>query len=383
MKLSFCSLFLMVSVSAFAQNVLQINPSFKVKQFTLPGSSVSISPNQAFYAVASYDGSVIVRSLADNSLLLTLNHKKPVYSVTISPDSKEIVTGTENGEIHIWSSNGNKLKFIPFAHKGIFVGHQAINILKFAPDGSYFISGADDGRSAKMWSASGQLLRELSASVQVKEGMASGGVSSVTISTDSNTIVVSELYEGPSTLVWNRNGELKWRFYSSGFSPALLSFDGTTLINVYDKDVQFWDLKTQKLITKTELNETVYSLQLSPNGSKVLATLFGKGTRIFDTLTGELVASGILSENTGWVGENVAVSPNGKCFVTASGDRVTRVWDWSGKVIATLLGFSDLGYPTDAAFTQDSASLIASDTIAPVGGGIKRWNLKDLCGNSP
>jgi WD40 repeat protein len=78
---------------------------------------------------------------------------------------------------------------------------------------------------------------------------------------------------------------------------------------------------------------SVYAVSFSPDGAQV-ATASDDGTaRVWDGVTGEVIAT---LNHSGWVSA-VSFSPDGAQVVTASNDGTARVWDGvTGEVIATL-----------------------------------------------
>ncbi len=66
-------------------------------------SSVSISPDSNYVVSGSYDKNLKVWYFATGDLIYTLEgHKKEVVTVAISPDSKYIISGSKDTTIKIW-----------------------------------------------------------------------------------------------------------------------------------------------------------------------------------------------------------------------------------------------------------------------------------------
>lgn len=69
---------------------------------------------------------------------------KTVYSASLSPDGKTIVSGCSNGSLICWKAEQRKSDFYP--------GHtNEVRTTDFAPNGSYIVSGSDDSRIL-LWS---------------------------------------------------------------------------------------------------------------------------------------------------------------------------------------------------------------------------------------
>ena len=69
---------------------------------------------------------------------MTLNVQSSVYAVAVSPDGKQIVSGSHDRLVRIWdASTGNELK--------VLKGHTGnVNSVAFSPDGKKIVSGSDD-----------------------------------------------------------------------------------------------------------------------------------------------------------------------------------------------------------------------------------------------
>ena len=106
--------------------------------------------------IGSGDRRVRVWSLADGSLLRTLNgHKSVVWSVHATSDGRHIVSGSVDKTVRVWSlADGSLLRTLN--------GHtDAVCFVHATSDGRHIVSGSRD-KTARVWSlADGSLLRTL------------------------------------------------------------------------------------------------------------------------------------------------------------------------------------------------------------------------------
>ena len=68
----------------------------------------------------------------------------------------------------------------------------------------------------------------------------------------------------------------------------------------------------------------VYSVNFSPDGSRIVSGLSDGTVRVWDATSWDELKS--LAGHTGSV-QSVAFSPNGSCIVSGSDDQTVRVWD--------------------------------------------------------
>ncbi len=88
---------------------------------------------------------VVGWDVADNKQVLKLvGHEHSVLCVRCSPDGKSIATGSEDGSIRLWSSEGG-------VHLRTLVGHKGgVESVAFSPDSKTLVSGSHD-RTVRFW----------------------------------------------------------------------------------------------------------------------------------------------------------------------------------------------------------------------------------------
>ncbi|WP_413163153.1 eIF2A-related protein [Capilliphycus salinus ALCB114379] len=185
-------------------------------------------------------------------------HNESVMSVSFSPDSELMVTGSKDKTIKLWTSKGRLLR--------TFKGHQGwVNSVSFSPDGRMIVSASDDG-TVKLWNLRGKLLKTISAHEAYVLG--------VSFSPDGR-MIASAGYDNTVKL-WSREGvllETLLKGSSDSVTSVVFSPDGQLIASAsYDGYVRLWSRHNGTLL-KTLLghHDSVMSISFSPD-SKVLAS---------------------------------------------------------------------------------------------------------------
>lgn len=254
-------------------------------------TSLDFSPNGTQIVTTSYDGTVRVWDWMNNKTLLELKgHEGTIWSVVFSPDGKSIASSGEDKIIRLWdAASGNLIK--------TFTGHtRNIWKVRFSPDGKYLFSSGFDA-DIKVWDiATGSLLRTMSDHSEAVVGLA--------ISPDGKLV-------------------------ASGSD---------------DKTIKLWDFNTGKLIRTMKTDDAhMYAVAFSPDGKRIisgsrdkdnLGEAFqnflgdsdgnkGVSMRLWDVETGKLLQT--MSEHYNDV-MDVSFSQDGKWIVSASTDKIARLW---------------------------------------------------------
>ncbi len=181
---------------------------------------VAISPDGQILVSGSKDQTIKVWNLPRRELVGTLTgHSGRVSSVAISPDGQTLVSGSADQTIKLWDLPHRELLGTLTGHStSLLMAHKSS--LAISPNGQILVSSGSADQAIKLWDLPRQEL------VGTLTGH-SGGVSSLAISPDGQTLV-------------------------SGSA---------------DKTIKVWDLPGQELIeTLTGHSGGVYSVAISPDG---------------------------------------------------------------------------------------------------------------------
>lgn len=95
------------------------------------------SPNGKILASINTEGTVKLMS-KNGTLLSILNHTAPVTSMSFTPDSETLASGSRDKLVRIWHRDGTLLKTL--------AGHEAqVTNVSFSPDGQILASASQDG----------------------------------------------------------------------------------------------------------------------------------------------------------------------------------------------------------------------------------------------
>ncbi len=274
-----------------------------------PVHTVSFSPNSKKIVSGSADGTVrIWDSRTGISICAPLTgHMGSIYSVSFSPDGKKIVSGSADKTIRIWDAQTGK------QIGGPIIGHEApVNSVSFSPDGKKIVSGSAD-RTIRIWDA------------QIGEP-------------------IGDTIKGYMLAV-----------KSVSFSP-----DGKKIVSGHDdRIIRIWDAQTGKPIGKpiTGHASAVPSVSFSPDGKKLVSGSADGSIRIWDAQTGEQIGEPIIGHKS--LVNSVSFSPEGKKIVSGSSDGTIRIWDVkTGEQIGEPL-IGDMFFVYSAMFSSDGKKIVS------------------------
>jgi len=354
--------------------------SNRLTGFELGVNSAIISPNGAYIATASLDGSIKLW-LPDGTLLATMQgHGDRAWSVAFSPDSSTLISTGNDGNINFWNLNGKLLKTLKAHQAGIW---KAI----FSPDGSLIASASHD-QTVKLWKRDGTLLKTLP-----HEGLilgldfSSDGQSLVTGAFDtqvriwqvgdpsspefgtllrtlnghgsgvtgvvyrpttglpnsaslpdgdslpSSDLIASAGLDGKINL-WRPDGSLvKTLENEGGVTNLAFSPDGQTFTSVdVNGAVKLWRSDGAYLTTFEGHEGEIRGVTFSPDGQTILSAGLDKTVRFWKP--GGMPFLTLLRHSSEASG--LAVSPAGNLIVTGTGSGELNLWDQQGSLLRSL-----------------------------------------------
>ncbi len=320
--------------------------------------SLTFSPDGKWLAVTSYGPAIDMINLSDSVHIPLVGHSRASSGLAFSPDSRLIVSGSEDSLVKVWNVPVNYLPgtirpcerswwpMTTTSEKGVLksvwkrsgcdhddilpVPSREVAVLKgdrdrvfsvaYSRDGKMLASGGDD-QTVKLWDTT--TWRQIAS----LEGHA-GGLLSVKFSPDGKTLASGG--EDRIVKLWDvatrrETGAIRGhggKIYSVAFSP-----DGNSLATASDDHtVKLWDVATGSA-PFTDLKghaDEINAVRFSPDGTAVATASDDKTVKLWDTQTGREMKT--LRGHTDYV-QSVAYSPDGERVAAASRNGWVIVWD--------------------------------------------------------
>ncbi|BAY42117.1 WD-repeat protein (plasmid) [Nostoc sp. NIES-2111] len=365
--------------------------------------SVMVSQDSQLLIAGSFDNTVTIwrynaaTGLFDTHPFLTITEKDGLSAISLTSDSRMLVTANQKGQVKFWTLEGKLIQTTP-AHS------QKIWSLSFSPDGRHFAIASAD-KTVKIWTLAGKLLTTLVGH--------SEEVLSVNFSPDGKTLATAS--KDKTVKLWDLTGKLLHTF--NGHEDEVLdvrfSPDGRLIASASaDDTVKIWSIDTQKQLYTLQghggkASEASFSLDsktiatASANRTVKLWRLEGmlpnlSGNHISISPDGETIAlsnqQGIITlrQRDGSLVRSfkahereitkVIFSPTDKNIVTLGKDNQIKLWDLSGKLLKSWqsnkkVSNSIFDSIKDINFSPDGKQL------ATIGGSdrkIQLWNLEGV-----
>jgi WD40 repeat protein len=328
-----------------------------------------------------------------------LSHSSTVQTVRFSPDGALIASGSSDGVLKVWRSQGQLVTEVA-AHQG------AINALRFSADGQMIATGGEDA-TVKIWQPDGRLIRTIddfqggiwrleftdrerqidqpqivtvSMDRFVKLWMSDGSLlkayggksedkveGNIAISLDATMAAIGA--RNHNIQLWRRNGfpfsRLKdhqaavWGLQFSDDSQYLLSGSDDGVVNL-------WDRQGKRIRTMGKLAGTARSLAFSHNNQLIAAVGTGRSIWVWQ-MNGNLLTQLEVADSYGW---DLTFHPDQQTLASAGSDRKIHLWQLQNPFTQTLLGHQ--GMLEEISLSPDGTMLMSVSN----NGVIKLWNIK-------
>ncbi|GAB1545197.1 hypothetical protein NUACC21_78730 [Scytonema sp. NUACC21] len=333
-------------------------------------SIATFSPDGKTIATASNDGTIRLWDRdAKKSRTINVCKDCAVYSLSFSPDGKNIVSGSGNSKknsentVKIWSTQGKPYQTIP-------VGKTQVSSIAWSPDGNT-IAVNSNSNTVTLFTKEGQLQ-------QILFGH-EGSIKSVTFSPDGKTIVTTS--EDNTVKLWRKSGKTFKRLevdttqVSNTHKATAESPDGNTIAYVgQNNSIELKNLKGETLQTLKGHTSKISSLSFSPDGKTLASASYDNTVKLWrkkGNLYEDETEPKTLSGHKGDV-LSVTFSPDGNIIASGSRDHTVKLWDNEGEPLQTLIGHD--GAVNSLSFSPDSKTLtsISDDELAI------EWNIPSL-----
>ena len=281
-----------------------------------PVWAVAVAPNGRVIVSGNNDGTIHLLHKRHGKVLKVLaGHLGPVWSVAVSPDGRTIASGGADGTIKLWNFySGQLIRTWDGNQEGVF------SVL-FSPDGRALASVGKDN-TLKLWQVEG------GAELETLKGIPDA-VHSVAFSPNKDTLFTGN---GDGTIkMWNwKTGEFQATLtgHVDAVSALTVSPDGTILgSGGWDKTVRIWEIGTNHgpgpsgEVTFTGHADRVQSLAFSPDGETLASGDLSGTIKLWAMGGGE---PGTLKGHSTWV--ELAFNPQDKTLISGSFDDTIKVW---------------------------------------------------------
>ena len=328
-------------------------------------NAISTLPANVQHMLVRYliDNSAIRYALCGNSADVITNtvqtlsgHTDKVTSVSWSPDSKYIASGSGDNRVKVWdASSGTCIRTLE--------GHTGwVYTVSWSSDSNYIASSSYD-KIIKVWDATtGTCIHTLTGHTDKVNSVAwSPDSKYIASGSADNTIRVWDTTTG--TCIHTLRGHTK-EVYSVSWSP-----NGNYIASgSFDSTIKVWDATTINCIyTLNGHTNPVWSISWSPDGKYLASGAGDKTIKIWDVTTGNCIRT---LEGHRFLVYSVSWSPNGKHIASGSIDAIVKVWDAvTDKCIHNLKGHTY--FASLAAYSLDGkyiASGFGDKTV-------KVWNI--------
>jgi WD40 repeat protein/serine/threonine protein kinase len=355
--------------------------------------SVVFSRDGGRLLTASADGEARVWDAVSGVCLRVLRgHRGALTGARFSGDDARILTCSVDATVKLWDAANFQLL------RTLGDGGGEISEASFSPDGRSIASASADGRTRLFDVESGACVQRLEFGGAVRCARFNPTGDRIALCGKANVARVFDVASGRETVPPLQHADLVW---SVDWSP-----DGARLItSSWDHTVGVWDARTgERLVTLRGPRRLLHFACFSPDGALVLAGGDDATAWLWNSASGRLVAA--LRGHAGTLGfgrfsgdgrhvvaagedvkiwsvpesalrveweghrdkvQSVAVSADGRRFVTASRDGTARIWDAATRRLElTLSGHS--GRVNSANFSPDGRFVVtgADDATARV-----------------
>jgi len=173
-------------------------------------TSVSISPNSQYLAVATDEIVQLLIMFSSNIAHQMLGHTSLVTSVNFSPDGQYLASASKDKTIRLWSFTGQEI--------GQIIGHTAgVNKVLFSPNGQYLASASDD-KTIRLWNVTGTEIRQFIGHTDTVND----------ISFSANGLVLASASNDKTVRLWNvETGQQNYKStFAESVNKVVFSADG-------------------------------------------------------------------------------------------------------------------------------------------------------------
>jgi WD40 repeat protein len=282
-------------------------------------------------AAGNYDGTIALGQTAVNTAPAVLaGHTKQVNSVAFSPDSRLLISGSEDESVRIWDVVSRR-------EQAALKHERGVRFVRFAPDGKSLASATPDPNGVvRLWDLETREPRIVFRhSKEIVQTEAWPTIYQLAFTLDGKAIVINC---GTRVLLVDLESmSVRATFTASAIAMTIsLAPDGKTVAIADGKAVRIWDLGTYGERMNQRIEQTgdyleIFSVAFFPDGRRLaIADVFREDepsvVRLWDLVERREIAR--FAGHTEAI-VDMAVSPDGQRLATASLDGTAILWDLS------------------------------------------------------
>ncbi len=307
-------------------------------------TALCLTPDGKRLVSASEDRTLIVWDLAAGKALRTLSgHTANITAVGVTPDGQSVISASEDHTLNVWDLSRQIHPTQP--------GHTAaVRAIAVTSDGRHAVSASDD-HTLRVWDLrpDGEAACSVLDEPRFHDSHA-GNITAVAASRDRRRVVTAgQLLEDTFA---GQAGEGPILETSGAVNEDGFNFPGDRYV------IKVWDLNTRKVVDRLNIPEgDVLDLTVTGTGQKVIAALSNGSLIVWNVARkrGSLLRAHSQPVN------GVAVVPDGRHAISASGDHSLAVWNLRNQTRASRLTGHTASVNAVAVTSDGEYAISASD----------------------